>query len=296
MTPPTPASSTPPGRKLLARAALALYPPAWRARYGDEVSALLDDSGGGLAAVASIAWHALPAWICPPRHLHDRPARMRASLATALLAWSMLAGLGLVFAQLTQLQGLMAPGYAEVRWAHAVFDGSLALSALVAGLGGLPLWLLMLRRAQREQRARDTLYLLLPVLAPVAYLAGLAVTVRLVGGPNGVSLSWFLAVTPAGFAAAAIAAAGPGLALRRLQPRGPALRLAAAAAVMAAAIMAVAAAAIAVAVVILCLWARQFSDYHNFTTPGIYLALVAVAASVTTVSAARGARVAPAEP
>ena len=118
MTPPTPASSTPPGatpagRKLLARAALALYPPAWRARYGDEVSALLDDSGGGLAAVASVAWRALPAWICPPRHLHDRPARMRASLATALLAWSMLAGLGLVFAQLTQLQGLMAPGYAE---------------------------------------------------------------------------------------------------------------------------------------------------------------------------------------
>jgi hypothetical protein len=301
MTPPTPASgtspgATPAGRKLLARAALALYPPAWRARYGDEVSALLDDSGGGLAAVASVAWRALPAWICPPRHLHDRPARIRASLATALLAGSMLAGLGLVFAQLTQLQSLMAPGYAEVRWAHAVFDGSLALSALVAGLGGLPLWLLMLRRARREQRARDMLYLLLPVLAPVAYLAGLAVTVRLAGGPDGVSLSWFLAVAPAGFAAAAIAAAGPGLALRRLQPRGPALHLAAAAAAVAAAIMAVAAAAIAVAVVIVCLWARQWSDYHNFTTPGIYLVLVAVAASVTTVSAARGARVALAKP
>jgi len=311
MTPPTPAGGTPPGgtppggtptggtstgRKLLARAALALYPPAWRARYSDEVSALLDDSGAGLAAVASVAWRALPAWICPPRHLHDRPARMRASLATALLAWSMLAGLGLVFAQLTQLQGLMAPGYAGIRWAYAVFDGSLALSALVAGLGGLPLWLLMLRRARREQRARDTLYLLLPVLAPVAYLAGLVVTAGLVGGPNGVSPSWFLAVTLAGFAAAAIAAAGPGLALRRLQPRGPALHLAAVAAAAAGAIMALAAAAMAVAVVILCLWARRFSYYHNFTTPGIYLALVAVAASVTTVSAARGARVALAKP
>jgi len=311
MTPPTPAGGTPTGgtppggtptggtstgRKLLARAALALYPPAWRARYSDEVSALLDDSGAGLAAVASVAWRALPAWICPPRHLHDRPARMRASLATALLAWSMLAGLGLVFAQLTQLQGLMAPGYAGIRWAYAVFDGSLALSALVAGLGGLPLWLLMLRRARREQRARDTLYLLLPVLAPVAYLAGLVATAGLVGGPNGVSPSWFLAVTLAGFAAAAIAAAGPGLALRRLQPRGPALHLAAVAAAAAGAIMALAAAAMAVAVVILCLWARRFSDYHNFTTPGIYLALVAVAASVTTVSAARGARVALAKP
>jgi hypothetical protein len=115
MTPPTAAGATPPGpalsgRKLLARAAVALYPPAWRARYGDEVSALLDDSGGGLAAVASVAWRALPAWICP-RHLHDRAARMRSSLATALLAWSMLTGLGLVFAQLIQLQSLMTPGY-----------------------------------------------------------------------------------------------------------------------------------------------------------------------------------------
>jgi len=282
----------PPSPGLLARAALALYPPSWRARYGDEVRALLEESGGGLAAVASLAWRALPAWFWPPRHLHDRPARMRASLGTALMFWSMLAGLGLVFAQLTQLQSLMAPGYAEVRWAYAVFDGSLALSALVAGLGGLPLWLLMLRRARRERRARDMLYLLLPVLAPVAYLAGLAVTVRLVGGPNGVSLSWFLAVTLAGFAAAAIAAAGPGLALRRLQPRGPALRLAAVASVVAAAIMAVAAVAIVVAVVILCLWARQFSGYHNFTTPGIYLALVVATATVTTASAARGARAA----
>ena len=61
-------------RPPLARAALALYPPSWRARYGDEVLALLDDSGGGPAAVASLAWHALPAWFCPPRHLHDRPA------------------------------------------------------------------------------------------------------------------------------------------------------------------------------------------------------------------------------
>ena len=259
------------------------------------MSALLDDSGGGLAAVASVAWRALPAWICP-RHLHDRPARMRSSLATALLAWSMLAGLGLVFAPLIQLQSLMAPGYVEVRWAHTVFSGALALSVLAAGLGGLPLWLLMLRRTRREHCARDTLYLLMPVLAPVAYLAGLAVTGRLAGGPNGESLSWFLVVAPVGFAAAAIAAIGPGLALRRLQPQGPALRLAAVAAAVAAAITAVAATAIAVAEVSGCLWARQFSGYDNFTTPGIYLVMVIAAASVTTLSAARGARAALAEP
>ena len=282
--------STPPGTTPLARAALALYPPSWRARYGDEVLALLDDSGGGPAAGASLAWHALPAWIRPP--LHDRSDRMRASLATALMSWSMLTGLGLVFAQLTQLQGVNAPGHPELRWAYAVFDVTLAISALVAGLGGLPLWLLMLRRARREQRTRDAVYLLLPVIAPVAYLAALIVTIRLVGSANGVSQGWFGAVTMAGFAAAATAAAGPGLALRRLQPRGPALRLAAAAAGVAAAVMAVAAVAIVVAVIGLCLWARQFPGYHHSTVPGVYLVLVAAAATVTTVSAARGTRAA----
>ena len=281
-------------RAPLARAALALYPPSWRARYGDEVLALLDDSGGGPAAGASLAWHALPAWIRPP--LHDRSDRMRASLATALMSWSMLTGLGLVFAQLTQLQGVNAPGHPELRWAYAVFDVTLAISALVAGLGGLPLWLLMRRRARREQRTRDAVYLLLPVIAPVAYLAALIVTIRLVGSANGVSQGWFGVVTLAGFAAAAAAAAGPGLALRRLQPRGPALRLAATAAGVSAAVMAMAAVAIVAAVTSLNLWARNFAGYHDGTVSGIYLALVVTAATVTTVSAARGTRAALAQP
>ena len=286
----------PPAFPLLTRAALALYPPSWRARYGDEVRALLEDSGNSPAAVASVAWRALPAWFWPPRHLHDRPARMRASLATALMSWSMLAGLGLVFAQLTQLQALTAPGHPEIPWAYYVFDVALAASVLAAGFGGLPLWLLMLRRARREQRIRDTVYLFLPVIAPVAYLLGLIVTTRLIGGVNGVSLGWFGVITVAGFAAAGAAAAGPGLALRRLQPQGPTLRLAATAAGVSAAVMAVAAVAIVVAVAGLFLWGRHFPGFRDTPLPWIYLALVVVATAVTTVSAARGTRAALAQP
>ncbi len=206
-----PASSRRPGRRapFLARAALALYPPSWRARYQDELLALLDDSGGRLGAVASVAWRALPAWLSPPRHLHDRPARVRASLATALLSGALLTGLGLVFAQLTQLQGFTVPGHPAIGWAYAVFDVALAVSGLVAGLGGLPLWLVMLRRARREQRFRDLVYLLSPVIAPVTYLAGLIAVTRLASGGHGISAGWFGAVTLAGFAAAATAAAGP---------------------------------------------------------------------------------------
>jgi hypothetical protein len=280
----------------LARAALALYPPSWRARYEDEVRALLDESGGGLAAAASIAWRAGLAWIWPPRQLHDRPARMRASLATALMSWSMLAGLGLVFAQLTQFQGYLAPGHPVVTWAYAVFDGALVVSALTAAAGGLPLWLVMLRRARRELRLRDIAYLLLPVVAPAAYLIAVIVTVGLVGGADGVNAWWFLVVTLAGFAAAAIAAAGPGLALRRLQPRGPSLRVAAVAAGLSAAIMVVAAAAIVVAVIGRWFWAEHFPGYRVAAVPGVYLALVMAAAAVTTVSAARGTRAALASP
>jgi hypothetical protein len=279
-------------RPTLARAALALYPPSWRARYRDEVLALLEDSGDRLREVISVAGRALPAWFCPQRHLHDRSARMRASLATALLSWSMLAGLGLVFAQLTQLQGFTPSGHPEIGWAYAVFDVALAVSVLVAGLGGLPLWLLMLRRARREQRVRDLAYLLLPVIGPVGYLVGLIVTARLAGGPQGVSPAGFGVLALAGFAAAAISAAGPGLALRRLRPRGPALRLAATAAGVSAAVTAVAAAAIVVAVTGLCLWARSFAGYHHPAIPAIYLALVVAAAAVTAVSAARGVRAA----
>jgi hypothetical protein len=50
--------------------------------------------------------------------------------------------------------------------------------------------------------------------------------------------------------------------------------------------------AIVVAVTSLDLWARQFAGYHDGTLSGIYLALVAAAATVTTVSAARGTRAA----
>jgi hypothetical protein len=68
-------------------------------------------------------------------------------------------------------------------------------------------------------RAALSLY---PPAWRAGYLIALVVTVRLAGHADGVSPWWFLAAVLAGFAAAATAAAGPGLALRRLQPRGPA--------------------------------------------------------------------------
>jgi hypothetical protein len=279
-------------RAALARAAVALYPPAWRARYGAELATLLVDSGGGVAAALSVAWRAIPAWIWPPRHLHDRDARLRTSLGTLLVAGAMLTGIGLVFDQLTQLQGLRPPGHPVVSWSYAIFDVALAVAGLAAAAGALPLWLLMLRRAWREHRARDAVYLLLPLVVPAGYWATLAITVRLVGGPAGVSAAWFLGFTLAGFAAAGVACAGPILALRRLRPRGPAVRFAARAAGVAAGSLVLAIAASAVAAAGLCLWARDFAGYHQAGVLAGYLGVTGVLAAAATAGAVRGARAA----
>src|ERR1022692_2309134 len=194
---------------VLARAALSLYPAAWQARYGDEVRILLDDSGADLCTVASLAWQAVPAWAWPARHLYDRPARMRASLATVLAAWTALTGLALVFAQLTQAQGLKPPGHPIVQWSYWVFDGAILVSILAIAAGGLPLWLLMMRRARREHRHREIAYLLSPVVAAAVYLIILITTVRLIHPADGVGPWWFLAFVLLGFAAGGLSAAGP---------------------------------------------------------------------------------------
>ena len=126
MSRPVPAGPGP-----LASLALMLYPPAWRERYGDEVRALLEEAGSGPATAASLAVRAVPAWVNPPRHLHDRESRMRASVGTVLVAWSVLTGVGAVFVQLTQLQGFRAPGHPLVQWCYLIFDAALAAGVSV---------------------------------------------------------------------------------------------------------------------------------------------------------------------
>jgi uncharacterized membrane protein YozB (DUF420 family) len=287
-TPPAPRA----GKARLARAALRLYPPAWRARYGPEVLALLEDTGGGLVAALGLAWRAVPAWIWPPRQLHDQEARMRASLGTVLVSGAMLAGVGLVFAQLTQLQGFRAHGSPLVVGSYAIFDAAMAACAIAAAAGGLPLWLVMLRRARREHRARETAYLMLPVVVPATYWVTVAVIARLLGGPDGVSPAVFFAVALLGFGAAAASCAGPILAMQRLRPRGPAVQLAVRAAAVATAAIVVAGAASATALTGLFLWARGFAGYHSSAMLSGYLAVVAALAMTAVVSARRGTRAA----
>ena len=304
--------SPPRGRRagIAARAALSLYPPAWRARYGDEVRALLEDSGGGPRAAVSLAWHAVPAWAWPPRQLHDGSGRMRASLATTGVAWVLLAGLAAVFAQLAQAQpssqGQTLAQHPVIQWSYWAFDGFLAVSVLSVAAGGIPLWWLMIRTAHRR---REVAWLLAPAVVPAVYLVATFVIADLVSRPSppvgpwqsgpvadlangGVGPRWFLALVVLGFAAAVLAAAGPALALRRLRPEGPAVVLAARAAVLATVTMGLACAASVVAAVGLYLWAPAYAGYHENWQLAVYLPAVLLASAVAVVSATRGIRAA----
>ena len=115
-------------------------------------------------------------------------------------------------------------------------------------------------------------------------------TSRLVPHPNGFSGLLFLGVIIAGFAAAAVACAGPILAMGRLRPRGPAVHVAARCAGVAAGSIAIAAAASAIAAVGLSLWAREFAAYHQVAQVGGYLAVVAIGIVAATIGATRGLR------
>ena len=294
----------------LAHLAVALYPAAWRARYADEVRVYLADSGDGPRAAASLAWRAIPAWLWPPRHLHDGPARLRSSLATVLAAWAVLAGLAAVFVQLAQgqpqAQAATLASHPLISCAYWVFDGAAAVSVLAIVAGGLPLWWRLARQARAERRRRDLALLLAPLAAPAVFLVVAAITVGLARhratpvypGPHtvfdlasgNVGPWWFLFLTVLGLAAAVISAAGPGLALSRLRPAGPDVTRAARAAGLAALTMALAAAASVVAAAGLYRWASPEAGYHQPWPLEVYVPLVALAAVVALVSAVRGVR------
>jgi hypothetical protein len=292
---------------------LALYPVAWRARYGDEVRMLMEDSGVDPRGLASLVRHVVPAWVRPAGHLHDRPARMRASLVTVLVAWVVSAGLAAVFVQLTQaqasLQDATAAAHPLIRGCFWVFDAAVMVSVVAVVVGGAPLWWAMARAAAGERRGRDLAYLLCPVVVPVVFLTAAAVVVGLVRRPAGsmvypglntvidlangnVGRWWFLTLVAFGFVAAGVSAAGPGLALRRLRPQGRAVRVAVYAAGVAAVSMGLGGVASVVCVVGLYRWAPLEVGYHHGWPLGLYVVVVGLASTTAVISAARGVRAA----
>lgn len=89
----------------LARLALALYPLAYRRRYGAEMESLIEDGGATPATVVDLARAALRA------HLRPEPGvvsavggaeRLRRGLGAALVCWFLFAVAGLAFYKTTE--------------------------------------------------------------------------------------------------------------------------------------------------------------------------------------------------
>ncbi|HEY2506976.1 MAG TPA: hypothetical protein VGI58_10705 [Streptosporangiaceae bacterium] len=302
------------------RLAARLMPrPDGRAWLGEASSILYEAPAGARGAIARNYLAAAPqviaaAWAgALAGRRCDPPARMRASLATVLAAWMVLAGLAAVFASFTQAQpwlqaDLTGPRDVVVQWSYWVFDTAAGASLLAVAVGGLPVWLVMLREACRQRPRREVAWLLAPVVVPVVYLGAASVILGpvrpsvaapiqpdLTPAPSSftgladhyIGPGWLMVL---GFAAGLIGAAGPGLALRSLRPRGPGVTLAARAAGLAVAAMGIAGAASIVAAAGLHGWGGSL--YRQGWPFAVYVLLFLAVIAVAGASAARGIRAA----
>ncbi|WP_214323837.1 hypothetical protein [Nonomuraea sediminis] len=193
------------------RVALACYPPWFRERYGDELEALVEDTGGGPGVMLDLAVGATRAWLRPA--LGDQGRRAQATLATTWVAWC--AGVSSVPVLDRLLLDPPAPGTPDTVRALVSAAWWLVLAGCaVAGAAALLMTLRVLVPA-RDRR------LVVPLL-PGGVLAGVEVVgALLLARPHQLSAGFLAGVLAwtAGLAATVLAvAAGPVVTLRRARP------------------------------------------------------------------------------
>ncbi|MEV4110318.1 hypothetical protein [Nonomuraea sp. NPDC049695] len=234
---------------LVARVALACYPPWFRERYGKELAALVEDVGGGPRALLDLAGAATLAWLRPA--LAGAPdarlrRRLQATLATTWVAWC--AGISSVPLLDRLLLDPPQPGTPHaVRVLVSAAWWLVLAGCAVAGTGALQLTLRVLLPARDRRLVRPLLPAGLLVGVEAAGAVLLAQPHRLSPGFLAGLLTWV-----AGLGAMVLAlAVGPVVTLRRARPpvavmRRPVL-LAAAVAVLLGAVAVVDAVAAAMA-------------------------------------------------
>lgn len=273
-----------------ARAILRAYPPSFRARYGAELAALLDELPAGRRTTLDLARGAARAWISPRFTGPDaRRLRLQASVSTTWAAWC--AGSLVVPAMSKAL--LDPPGPASSALVRGLLHAGSAI--LVAGwipalIGVATILIRALIPALRSRPGRLLRPLLPAVVLGALVAAGLAVLAALVPAAPGdqlmlsVFLAWLCAVI--GFLVAL--GLGLGASLRRLKAPAALLRLPARLAV---------ALAIAMALMCACSLASvalsgDATLFDSFVPVAIVLTVAAAAAVTALVSSARGLRAA----
>jgi hypothetical protein len=141
----------------LARLALALYPLAYRRRYGEEMAALVEDQGASPRAVADLARGALRAHLRPEPGLRAQLGpddRLRLGLSSILLCWVVFAAAGLGLYKTTEDHAFTAAGDAHglLGTAHFAIQALALVCSVAVLLGAAPLVVVALRQA-RDRRA-----------------------------------------------------------------------------------------------------------------------------------------------
>lgn len=218
--------------RLLGRRLLALYPEAWRARYREEVLALMDDDPPTPGGLASLLLGAADAHLRPrSTWLSSSPpqTRMRLSVGAMFACWIALSLAGAAFAKETEGPAFALAGgqhllLALSRW--AIILGAAAGACAIA-VGGLPLLAQALVAARRERDLRQAgLLALAPGALSAFAVLTLAIAARARVHPAAVTagpaiLGPWLA---AGLACAVLCALAPRLVMRRARPCTRALR------------------------------------------------------------------------
>jgi hypothetical protein len=164
----------------LAHLALALYPFAYRRRYGEEMAALVEDSGAAPRVVADLLGGALRAHLRPATGVDAELGpddRLRLGLSSILLCWVVFAAAGLGLYKTTEDRGFSSAGHDHrlLGVAHTAIQVLAVGATLAVLIGAAPLVIAALRQA-RDRRAVERA----AVLAVGSVLAFAAATVGLV--------------------------------------------------------------------------------------------------------------------
>lgn len=285
----------------LARLAVACYPPTFRARYGEEMAALVSDRHSTGRTVVDLFAGAARAWVRPVLAGGDAERRRRRLQATVATIWTTLIA-GFLVAPATD-RALLDPAPPHIpAGTVALFTigaAAAGVAGVLVGTAGLRLFLETMRASDRGRRRR-ILSPLIPGIALVSTeLAGLAGIVLwrrsfpalganpdFPGGFTTAVLLWGVL-----FVATLIAVGfGPALALTRANPPTDSLRLGARVALPVAALLTVATVTSAIAAFML-LSSNEYDWFAHVLTWGV-LAVAAGASVVALVSAGRGSRIA----
>ncbi len=166
---------------------VAIYPPDWRARYGDEYLALLEQLPLTPRVLADHVRAAVAVRFDPRRDTASDRAladRLRRSELTVLMSWLALVVGGLAYQRMIDDAALAGAGaaHAAVQIGLGLVVAGALLSLLAVLVGSLPALLAIVRTGIAERRPGLLGLLAVP---PVLLVAFLALTLRLASGGPG---------------------------------------------------------------------------------------------------------------